>query len=140
MSNNWIDPEACKTLAVLVESVTAPLLIQHEAPVCLELDIPTTLEIPADPKQTAELVRTLVVQALAEMGGAGDLLITACDTPRGVELELADSGCDINARAKSLPMVAGAIGAQLSWQNCPQGGAAVTITFPAKGESGRMAA
>ena len=140
MSKKWMDPEACKMLAVLVESVTAPLLIQHEAPVCLELDIPTTLQVPADPKQTAELVRTLVVQAIAEMGGAGDLLITACETSNGVELELADSGCDINARAKSLPMVAGLIGAELSWQNCPQGGAAVTIKFPAKGEIRRMAA
>ena len=140
MSKNWIDPDACKMLAVLVESVTAPLLIQHEAPICLELDIPTTLEVPADPNQTAELVRTLVVQAIAEMGGAGDLLITACETPNGVELEVADSGCDINARAKSLPMVAGMIGAQLSWQNCPQGGAAVTVKFPAQGKARRMAA
>ncbi len=140
MSNNWIDPDACKYLAVLVESVTAPLLIQHESPVCLELDIPTDLTIPAEPKQTAELIRKLVVQSLAEMGGAGDLLITACETPNGIELELADSGCDVNARAKSRPMVAAAIGASLDWQNCPQGGAAVTITFQREGESGRMAA
>ena len=129
MSHQWIDPTSCQSLVVLVEAVTAPLLIQHSAPVCMEVDIDSALPIPADADQTAELIRALVTQTLAEMPGGGDLNITACETERGVELEFADTGCDVQDRAQRLPLVAAAMGAQLKWQNCPQGGGAVTITF-----------
>lgn len=135
MSNQWIDPSSCRSLAVLVESVIAPLLIEHDSPVCLELDIDTSLEVPADPTKTVELLKGLVGQSLAEMPEGGDLTVTACETPTGVELELADTGCDVEAREQRFPMVAAAIGASVSWLNCPQGGAAVTIKFrSAQGE------
>jgi hypothetical protein len=86
------------------------------------------------------LVRTLVDQALSEMPEGGDLTITACETAQGVELEFADTGGDIENRAKRLPLVAAAIGAQLVWRNCPQGGGAVTVTFPRQDGIRRMAA
>lgn len=140
MSNQWIDPNTCRSLAVLVESVTAPLLIEHSAPICLEIDIEMSLEVPADPVRTVELLRTLVGQALTEMPTGGDLSITACETSRGVELEMADTGCDIQDRATRLPLAAAAIGAQVVWQNCPQGGGAVTVTFQRQSGQQRMAA
>ena len=140
MANQWIDPSTCRSLAVLVESVTAPLLIEHSAPVCLELDIDTSIEVPADSGRTVELIQTLVGQALSEMTEGGDLTITACETVHGLELELADTGRDIEHRAQRLPMAAAAIGAQVVWQNCPQGGGAVTVTFRRQSGSGRMAA
>jgi hypothetical protein len=130
MSNQWIDPSSCRSLAVLVESVIAPLLIQHESPVCLELDIDTSLDVPGDASKTVELLKTLVSQSLSEMPEGGDLMVTACQTATGLELELADTGCDVNDREKRLPMAAASIGASVTWQNCPQGGGAVTIKFP----------
>ena len=135
MSNQWIDPTTSRSLAVLVESVTAPLLIGHSARICLEIEIDFSLDVPADPTRTVDLVRTLVGQALDEMPEGGDLYITACETSRGVELELADTGTDIQNRVKRLPLAAAAIGAQVVWQNCPQGGGAVTVTF--RRQSGR---
>ena len=140
MSNQWIDLSSCQSLAVLVESVTAPLLIEHSAPVCLEIDVDTSIGVPADAHRTAELFRALVRQSLQEMPDGGDLTITACETPRGLELELADTGCDIEDRATRLPLAAAAIGARVGWQNCPQGGAAVTVTFRVEGGQQRMAA
>lgn len=140
MSHQWIDPTACQSLAVLVESVTAPLLIEHSAAVCLEMDIDLSLDVPADPTRTVDLIRTLVKQALAEMPDGGDLTITACETARGVELELADTGASIESRATRLPLAAAAIGAQIAWLNCPQGGAAVTVTFRRQAGQRRMAA
>jgi hypothetical protein len=139
MSNQWIDPESCQSLAVLVETVTAPLLIQHPAPICLEMEVATSLGIPADPTQLAELIRTLAAQALAEMPAGGDLTITAQETAAGVELEIADSGRDLTERPTCLPMVASKIGASMNWQNHAAGGAVVKITFR-RGVSGRMAA
>ena len=130
MSDQWIDPSTCPSLAVLVESVTAPLLVQHTGPICLEVEIDGAIDVPADPAATVLLIRTLVGQALSQMPDGGELNITACVTPLGIELELADTGCDVEARGARLPLAAAAIGANVVWQNCPQGGGAVTVTFP----------
>ena len=140
MPSHWIDPSQCQSLAVLVESVTAPLLIGHKSPVCLELDIDTSLEVPADAGRVVDLLQTLVVQALSEMPDGGDLTVTVCDTIHGLELEIADTGSDIEKRAQSMPIAAAALGVQVVWQNCPQGGAAVTVTFRRQSGSGRIAA
>jgi signal transduction histidine kinase len=136
----WIEPSNCRNLLVLVDSVTAPLLIEHDAPVCLELDIDVELPIPCDNQRTADLIAALSRQALDAMPDGGDLLITACQGPSGIELEIADSGIDVTHRERHLPIAAGAINADLMWQNCPQGGVAVTILFPARPSSNRMAA
>ena len=140
MSNQWIDPSSCRSLAVLAESVIAPLLIQHRAPVCLELDIDTSLPVPADSSKIVELLNTLVSQSLREMPDGGDLYVTACETPTGIELELADTGCDVNDRERRFPVAAAAIGASVRWQNCPQGGGAVTIQFRPQERARRAAA
>lgn len=140
MSHLWIDPNACPSLAVLVESVTAPLLMEHEAPVCLEMDIDLDIPVPGDGMTTADLIRSLALQALCEMPDGGDLTVTGCQTENGLELELADSGADLQSRAKRIPMAAAAIGAQIEWQNCPQGGVAATVIFPKKSVGQRKAA
>lgn len=140
MPHQWIDPNACQSLAVLVESVTAPLLIEHPGAVCLEVDIDSSLGIPADPTRTVDLIHSLVKQALLEMPESGELTVTACETVYGVELEFADTGGDIETRQTRHPLAAAAIGAKVTWQNCPQGGAATTITFRRDTSSGRMAA
>jgi signal transduction histidine kinase len=140
MPNHWIDPSQCQSLAVLVESVTAPLLIKHEAAICLELDIDTSFGVPADSERMVDLLQALVNQALAEMPEGGDLTITACETAQGLELELADTGCEIENRLQSTPIAAAAMGLELVWQNCPQGGVAVTLTFHRQSGTGRLAA
>ena len=140
MAVGWMEPGECRNLLVLVESVIAPLLIQHDAPVCLELDIDLELPIPCDKRRTAELITALSNRALQAMPDGGDLMITACDTPEGIELEIADSGTDVSERERHLPIAAAAIQADLTWQNCPQGGAAVTIRFPSQSNRKRLAA
>lgn len=140
MAIGWIEPGQCRNLLVLVESVTAPLLIQHESPVCLELDIDVELPIPCDPQRAADLITALSRQALDAMPDGGDLTVTACHTASGIELEIADSGTDVSHRERHLPIAAAAVNADLQWQNCPQGGVAVTILFPAQSSSSRLAA
>ena len=140
MSTQWIPPSECRSLAVLVETVIGQILIQCKAPICLELDIDTAIEVPADPERIVSLLETLVAQSLEQMEGGGDLTVTAYQSPVEVELELADTGCDVEKRPKRLPIVAATIGASLSWQNCPQGGGAVTIRFPRQHQIQRVAA
>ena len=130
MASGWMEPDACRSLMVLVETVTAPLLIQHPGAVCLELDIEPDLPIPSDQRRTADLIAALTQQALAAMPDGGDLMITGCETRDGIELEIADSGDDVKHRERHLPIAAAAIQADLQWKNCPQGGVAVTIVFP----------
>ncbi len=140
MSHLWIDPSACPTLAVLVESVTAPLLMEHDSAVCLELDVDLDLTIPADPHRTADLIKALTLQALEEMPEGGDLTFTGCRTTAGIELEIADSGADLDTRPRLIPMTAASIGVQIEWQNCQQGGAAATIIFPVHWQQPRKVA
>ncbi|PAY19420.1 MULTISPECIES: ATPase [Pirellulaceae] len=140
MAKGWMEPEQCRNLLVLVETVTAPLLIQHQAPVCLELDIDLEIPIPCDHQRTADLITALSKQALEAMPDGGDLMITACQSESGLELEIADSGTDATKRERHLPIAAAAINAELQWQNCPQGGVAVTIVFPSQSSSSRLAA
>ncbi|MCC9600080.1 ATPase [Stieleria sp. JC731] len=140
MASGWIQPNQCRNLLVLVESVTAPLLIDHSAPVCLEVDIDVSVPVPCDNTRAADLITAISRQALEAMPDGGDLMITACCTENGVELEIADSGMDTNHRERALPIAAAAVGADLKWQNCPQGGVAVTIYFPAKSAQSRLAA
>jgi len=130
MSTRWIKPNECRSLAVLVESVIGQMLIPHAMPICLELDIDTDIPVPDDVNKVVSLLESLVSQSLEEMPDGGDLTVTAVSSHDGIELELADTGCDVEQRSRRLPMVAAAIGAALSWQNCPQGGGAVTIRFP----------
>lgn len=130
MSHYRIDSPNHRSLAVLVESTVAPLLRDHPAPICLELDVPVNLPVPADTSLTGLLLESLTRSAIREMPTGGDLNVTACDVDGRVELEFADTGSRVTARVQTRPLVAAKLGATLRWDNCPQGGAAVTILFP----------
>lgn len=117
-------------LAVLVECVVSPLLREHEAPICFELNVPMDLRTTADAGRLSDLVRSLVGESLEQMADGGELTVTACRTPDGIELEIADTGRDIATRGRRLSIAAAALGCSPRWQNCPQGGAAVTVTLP----------
>lgn len=140
MSVLQIDPSSFRSLAILVESVAVPLLREHPAPVCLEVEVDSQIEVPGDPAATVELIRVLTQQALSVMPDGGDLTVTGLETGHGVELELADSGREVSDRERRLPMAAATLGADIRWQNCPQGGVAVTVRFPRHADARRRAA
>ena len=135
MSTRWIKPGECKSLAVLVETVIGQILLQHEAPICLELDIDTDIDVPANAEQVVQLLSSLVAQSLEEMEGGGDLTKTAfahhpVDNPHGFR-----SGRSLKTFAYDRCID----GSCLSWY-CPQGGGAVTIIFPRQSQNRRAAA
>ena len=119
-------------LAAVIESAAASLLLANAAPIALELDVDFDLSSPVDPASLTGLLTHLMQQAIDEMPDGGDLTITACQTARGLEMEIADTGEAAESRRRTLPMITAALSADVSWQNCPQGGAAVTIVLPAK--------
>ena len=140
MTNHWIDSGAPPTLAALIERVAASLLVSHSAAVALEMDIDPEAGVPADPALTSLLVESLIRAAVAEMPGGGDLTITAVTNDRGYELEIADTGESCRHRVCSRPLVAAKIGARVQWDDCPQGGSAVTVFFPPRQNAIRRAA
>jgi len=118
------------SLAVLVECVISPLLREHPAPICFELDMPVDLMTTADRTRLGELVTSLVRDSLEQMPDGGELTVTGCQTAHGVELEIADTGSDVESRGSRLSLAAASLGCKPQWQNCPQGGAAVTLVLP----------
>lgn len=118
------------SLAVLVECVISPLLREHPAPICFELDMPVDLMTTADRGRLGDLVTSLVRESLEQMPDGGELTVTGCQTGHGVELEIADTGSDVESRGNRLSLAAAALGCKPQWQNCPQGGAAVTLVLP----------
>lgn len=122
-------PESCQSLRQLVETVTTTALARHHASVSVELDIDPHIPVPADPADVAQLLELLLGQSLNEMDD-GELSLIAWQGPNCLELEIGDTGGPIEDRCGSLPMVGGKLGSQITRQNCPQGGAAITIRFP----------
>jgi len=84
----------------------------------------------ASSNHLAALIETLVTDSLREMPRGGELSVSGCQTANGVELEIADTGSDAENRGRSLSLSAAALSCKPHWQNCPQGGAAVTIVLP----------
>ena len=118
------------SLAVLVECVVSPLLRKHPAPIVFELTIALDLMTTAHRGHLSQLVESLVSDSLREMPEGGELTVSGCQTANGVELEIADTGSDAEHRSRVLSISAASLGCKPHWQNCPQGGAAVTIVLP----------
>ena len=97
-----------------------------EAPVRLEVDVPADASFPVAPQRLAELVAAMVRGALDCLPSSGEITLTYWQAGDSCEIEVADNGPAIDARPRRLPLVAASLGAELVWQNCPQGGAAVT--------------
>ncbi len=138
-------------LRTLVGDVCQSLAPQFEAQgIALELDIPAGMEVSADAGMLRRAVLNLLLNALDAMPQGGELTLTGWEGPRGVELEIADSGPGLHEEQLErvfepffttkeggtglglaiVSRIAHAHGGFIRAQNCPQGGAAFTILIP----------
>ncbi|QDV67041.1 hypothetical protein Poly24_07320 [Rosistilla carotiformis] len=124
-------------LADVVHQVISDLELEQRFSV--EVDIPGEIPMPAPMRPLAELVCALTEQATASMEVGGELAFVGWDSPDACELEIADTGRGVLERQCTLPVSTQLTGAELSWQDCAQGGAAVTVRF-AKQQICRQAA
>jgi len=100
----------------------------------LEIDVPADVDCPLGPKLLTSLLRGMLLSALDgghENGGheISELLITVCSLGETFEVEVADDGPALQLRQQRFPMIAATAGAELIWQDCPQGGVAVTAVM-----------
>jgi hypothetical protein len=105
----------------------------------IEIDAPVAGDCPLDPALLRALVRSLVRAATEDVSDCREVLITICATDESFEIEVADDGPPLQQRAPRLPLAAAAAGAELRWEDCPQGGVAVTAMIRRTG-SRRLAA
>lgn len=113
-------------------------------------DAPLELRAQADADMLRRALLNLILNAVDAMPHGGQLDVTTCRTPLGIEIEVADSGPGLpldaltrlfepffttksNGTGLGLAIVeriAEAHGGQVLAMNCPQGGAAFTLCLP----------
>lgn len=138
-------------LAAMVVEIAASLDPQFQAQaVAVEIDVPETLELQADAGMVRRALLNLMLNALDAMPDGGELVVTSYEGPTEVEIEVADSGVGLNSDTQArlfepffttkntgtglglaiVERVASSHGGTVSACNCPEGGAALTISIP----------
>jgi signal transduction histidine kinase len=138
-------------VADLLEDVLQSLAPQLSAQgIRAEIDCPADCVISADGDMLRRAVLNLILNALDAQPAGGEILLTACRTHIGLEIEVADSGPGVPEpllnrlfepffSTKSsgtglglaiVERIAAAHGGQATVVNCPEGGAAFTLCIP----------
>jgi len=131
----------------VLESLAPQLAAQH---IATDVDVSPRVCVWADGDMLRRAVLNLVLNALDAMPDGGELAITCVESVRGVELEVADSGPGLSDDVRRqifepffttksggtglglaiVQRIAEAHGGAVAACNCPQGGAAFTLSIP----------
>jgi signal transduction histidine kinase len=138
-------------LRALVDDVVAALAPQLSAQgIEVDVDVPPYHEAHADRDMLRRAILNLMLNALDAMPEGGDLVVTSVETPRGMELEIADSGPGLSDEVRRhafepfystkssgtglglaiVDHIVARHGGNISALNCHEGGAAFTLTIP----------
>ena len=138
-------------LDAMVQDICGDLSPQLAAQsVNAQLDIPQDFCLRGDQGMLRRAILNLVLNAIDVMPSGGDILVTACSHTNGVDIEVADSGPGIAESSRAqvfepffttkqdgtglglaiVQRIAEAHGGDVEATNCPEGGAAFTISIP----------
>jgi len=139
--------EVASLLSDVLQSLQPQLVAQS---ILARIDCPRGLVATADRDMLRRAVLNLLLNALDALPSGGELLITACRTRAGLEIEIADSGPGVPARLLDrlfepffttkgggtglglaiVERIAIAHGGRATVANCADGGAAFTLVIP----------
>jgi signal transduction histidine kinase len=134
----------------MVEDTVEMLAQQLRAQrVHVNIDVPAGQRLWSDDRTLRRCVWHLALNALEAMPKGGELTITSYSGPRGLELEIADTGRGLSSEFQqsladtssdapahlghalaTAVRLARSTGGGISARNCPEGGAAFTIRLP----------
>lgn len=135
----------------LLDDVVGSLEQQLSAQgIATTIDIPGDTTVYVDQEMTRSVLLNLVFNAMDAMPSGGEIVVTAYNSDSGVELEIADSGPGLTEDVRDhlfepfyttkrdgtglglavVERIVRAHGAQIEATNCPEGGAAFTVSFP----------
>jgi len=138
-------------LDVLVDDVVGSLQQQLSAQqIDIDVDVPRNTTVSVDSEMTRSVLLNLIFNAMDAMPHGGEIVVTGCSGHQGVELEIADSGPGLPDEVREhlfepfyttkrdgtglglaiVEQIVRAHGAHISAMNCPEGGAAFTLSFP----------
>lgn len=138
-------------LRPLIDDVVNALAPQLSAQgIEMDIDVPADHEVHADRDMLRRAVLNLMLNALDAMPEGGELVVTSVATPRGMELEIADSGPGLSDEVRRrafepfystknsgtglglaiVDHIVARHGGSISALNCHEGGAAFTLTIP----------
>jgi signal transduction histidine kinase len=138
-------------VAALLNEAMQSLSPQFQAQdIRCSIDCPSGLNLSADADMLRRALLNLLLNALDALPAGGELVITACQTSTGVEIEVADSGPGVSADLIDrlfepffttkgggtglglaiVERIAAAHGGRATIANCPEGGAAFTLIIP----------
>jgi signal transduction histidine kinase len=145
-------PQWCTfDLRALVIDICRSLSRQISSPsVDVVIDIPTRQMITADGDMLRQAVANLVIHAIDTMPDGGSLVVTSSTGPNTVDLEIADSGPGLPEEMQHqsdgelyqtssgtvdfglavVCRIAQLHGGKVTAANCPEGGAAFTLSIP----------
>lgn len=137
--------EVCDTnlyelIQVVCLTLSRRLRRQH---VSCSIDVEPELRFPLDAARVTEILEQMVIDSLRAMPEGGELDMTAVVSPRGLEIEVADSGVGFEP-VFGLRLVSQTSGAdqdhdyvpgglreiRIETLRCPQGGTARTLFIP----------
>jgi signal transduction histidine kinase len=138
-------------LREVVEEAIASLSAEcKQQAIQVTIDVPADLAIDADHAMIRRAVDHLLLGALAAMPGGGSLVVTSATGRKTVELEIADTGAMLSEEGRHhafdpfgttergasgwemamVRRIAELHGGRVTAVNCPDGGAAFTLSIP----------
>ncbi|MFM7136884.1 MAG: ATP-binding protein [Planctomycetota bacterium] len=134
-------------LAPLVAAIAAERHDRGLPPVDVTLDTAAGLVTAAEAGPLGDLLRSLMEQACQSAAAAPprlrEVVVTSVVGPAGFEIEVADSGPEPASGRRSFGSVvrplAERLGGTLDCRGCPEGGTAVTLHLPRRGQQRQAA-